>query len=295
METVVYADLFFMINFSMDFLCLFLTSKILSRKFNLVRSLLASVFGGIYANISLLIPLGGIYSIALDASAGVVLTAIAFLSRQEWKRLPLLTLVYTAVSMVLGGFMTALFNLFNRFDIFEPLRSSSGDGISVWLFAALAALSAIITLLGAKGFKKRMSVKEAELELAYNGKRVRLFAMTDSGNLLCDPISGKPCIIADVRALSSILPIAIRRAASAPSDTALLDLVDENDKRRLVFVPTLTASGESVLLGIRLDSIRIIDKGRSYEADAVLALCSTEISRVHLQAVSQSWSLFPET
>ncbi len=288
METVVYADLFFLINFSMDFLCLFLTSKILSRKFNLLRCLSAAIFGGIYADLSLFIPLFGLYSIVIDAAAGIILCTIAFFSRREWKRLPLITLVYIAVSMALGGSMTALFNLFNKTDIFDFLQNSDGDGISVWLFAALAAVSAIITLLGANGFKRRMSVKEAEVELTYGNKSVRLFAMTDSGNLLCDPISGKPCIIVDVKAISPILPQAVKNAARSPSDTSLLDSILQKDKRRIVLVPTLTASGESILLGIRLDCIRIIDKERSYVADAIVALSSASISANEKKALIPS-------
>ena len=57
MEQTVYIDLFFLINFSMDFLGLFLAAKLLERSKRLLRLALAAIFGGIYACVALISPL----------------------------------------------------------------------------------------------------------------------------------------------------------------------------------------------------------------------------------------------
>ena len=276
METTVYVDLFFMINFSMDFLCLYLVSKLLSRRLLLWRGLLAAVFGGIYADVALFFTFGRGISFIIDMLACAVICFIAFFTAREWRRLPIYILVYTAVSMALGGAMTALFNLFNRSGIFEGIKKTDGDGISVWLFALLALISAAITLLGGKAFTGRMSRKEAEIEIVYGQRSVRLRGMTDSGNLLREPISGRPCIVADVDRVAGILPAEIVRI-SREKRFSELDGIDTDIKRRLTLIPTATATGGGMLLGFRADEVRLIINGKTRDAEAVVAL--TELDR----------------
>ena len=81
MEETVYADIYFLINFSMDFLCLFLTARLMSEKLRLGRISAASVFGGVYAVAALLILPSGVWAVAFDIFACVVISLIAFLKR----------------------------------------------------------------------------------------------------------------------------------------------------------------------------------------------------------------------
>ena len=66
MTQTVYVDLYFLINFSMDFLCFFLTSKLLSAKLSFGRTLVASTLGGIYANLALFLPVSVFFSLVID-------------------------------------------------------------------------------------------------------------------------------------------------------------------------------------------------------------------------------------
>ena len=271
METTVYADLFFMINFSMDFLCLFLTSRILNIKLNLLRGISAAIFGGLYAVIALFIPLEGIMGLAVDVAACIILCGISFLKLSAAKKLPIYILVYTAISMALGGIMTALFNLFNKTHLFDGIKGSDGDGISVWLFALLAVISAVITLLSGRFFTHRMARKRVSVRLDYNGETVLLEAFCDNGNLLREPIGGRPCVVADISALRGIIPEEIAHAALS-GDILNTDRLSAPHKSRILLIPTSTASGSKMLLGLRMDGIYVEDKGKMYRVDAVVAL-----------------------
>ena len=271
MERVVYVDLFFLINFSMDFLGLFLTAKLLSRKLSLGRGLLGAAIGGLYADLALFLPLRSVAAALLvDACACGLMCALAFGERRRWRELPLYILVYTAISMALGGFMTALFSLLNRSPWFEGVENTSPDGISVWVFALLAGISGLITLLAGRFFVARTAQRNAQLELRYGGKSLMLRAMTDSGNLLCEPISGKPCIVADIGSLRGLLPEEILRAARKGATE--IDRVSHRHAGNLRLIPTNTASGQGLLLGVRMERI-IVDDGRgAREVDALVAL-----------------------
>ena len=62
METVLYGDILFIINFSMDFLTLFVTGKILHLKTSIASMLLASSVGAVYAIASVMLEGAVIFS-----------------------------------------------------------------------------------------------------------------------------------------------------------------------------------------------------------------------------------------
>ncbi len=287
MQATVYIDLFFMINFSMDFLCLFLCRRLLNLKASIFRGLAAAVFGGLYASLALFFPFGSVTSVIVDILACIILCMIAFFKISEWKRTPLYILVYTAISMVLGGFMTALFNLFNRFSIFDSLKQGDGDGISVWLFALLAIISGGITLLSTGFFKSKTSKRLANVEFTYGKKSICISGFVDTGNLLREPISARPCIIADISELSKILPKEICSLAKSADIFGLEDISAEH-KKRVLLIPTATASGSGMLIGVRMDKISIECKGQFYEADAIAALSNIDLSAEGAKALIPS-------
>ena len=111
MEQTVYVDLYFLINFSMDFLCFFLTSRILRGPIRFGRMTAGAAVGGIYADLALFLPLAGAAALGTDLLACGAICFITYGKKGERRSLPVYVLVYTAVSMTLGGFMTAFFNL----------------------------------------------------------------------------------------------------------------------------------------------------------------------------------------
>ena len=274
MGQTVYVDLFFLINFSMDFLCFFLTSKLLSRPLSPARGILGAAFGGIYSNIALFLNFGQIWSLALDLLACAAMCAIVFGERKRARSLPLYILVFWAISMTLGGIMTALFNLFNRIAIFDEVTQMESDGISVWVFALLAALSGVITLMGGSFFRRRTAQSRATVELCYGGKRIRLQAMADSGNLLRDPLSGKPCVIADIEAVSALLPKDIVMAAREGGGR--LDKIEMKNAKNVRLIPADTVSGKGMLIGVRVEGITVDVGGKSHGVDAIIALAELD-------------------
>lgn len=273
MQTV-YVDLYFFINFSMDFLCLYLTSKLLSQPFSLLRIALAATLGGLYADLSLFLSFGGVWGILFDILSLILICVVAFGKIKNIGRLPLCTVVFVAVSAALGGIMTALYYLFNRTGIFDFMRGGDGDGISVWLFALLAAVSAVLTLAGGRGAAKKMSASDVELEITVGGKTVSLRGMTDSGNLLREPVSGKPCIVADARKLRRIIPQELRDREHILSR---LSTLRGDTGRRIVLIPAVGATGESMLVGLRAERVLIKQDGRVKDADAIIALSELEV------------------
>lgn len=267
----VYVDLFFLINFSMDFLCFFLTARLLHRRPSPLRMLAASAVGGLYADLALFFVAGRLLSLTIDVGVCALMCLIAFGERKKLKSLLLYVPVYTAISMALGGIMTALFTLFNRASFLDT-ESAEGDGISVWTFFLLALISGVLTLLGGRFFRKNTAQTRASVSVSFGGKTVHLSALTDSGNLLREPLSGKPCIVADVGAMESILPKEIIFAVK--NDPTSIEKIAPRYAKSLRMIPTNTATGRGILLGLRAEKITV-DCGKGEKTvDATIALSS---------------------
>ncbi len=273
MEWEVYGDLLFFINFSMDFLCFFLTTKLMHRKLKLVRTLAAAAIGGVYAVLSLFINFLWIPSLMIDIGVCVIICSIAFADKNiKIRSMALLVGIYMVVSMFLGGIMTALFNMLNRSDI--PFGETEHSGsMTILIFIVLSAISGASLLIGGRYIRKSSVDKCVKLNITYNGKTVELNGISDSGNLLKDPISGKRVIVADTCAVLGILPRAVS-VAIGKNDISALSKLSTDAAKRIRLIPSTTAAGEKVLYGIIPDKIIIEFEDKSHEVDALFAPAS---------------------
>ncbi len=269
MVRTVYLDLLFLVNFSMDFLCFYISAYIISVKFPTLRAIIAAILGGIYSDITLFLPTKTFLTLLIDILICIIMCAIVFGKKQG---LVFSSLVYFSVSMALGGFMTALFNLLNRMGFDKlSIEEGEGDGISVWIFAAIALASAVFTLFGGKFFRKKSSIKNIVIKITHEKNTKSLSAIVDSGNLLRDPISGRACIVVDADSVCGVIPREVIRISQSEEFSKICTSeLSVMKKIRLLCVHT--ATGEKMLVGFRADKV-IIDTGKkSYETDVFLVL-----------------------
>ena len=168
--------------------------------------------------------------------------------------------------------MSAIFSLLNRAEL--PLGEVEGDGISAWALAILALVSAGITYFGGRFFKKKMSKRYATVKILMGDKQVTLKAFCDSGNLLRDPITARPCIVADLDALADVVPLPIAEVVRGKS-VAQFSSLGADAARRLRLIPSKTATGEGMRVAMRVDGIFIEGDCGDKELDALLALSPT--------------------
>lgn len=251
---VVYGDLLFLINFSMDFLCFYLTCLLLHKKLPTFRVCLASMMGGIYSVASLFIAQRIENPLLIDILALLVMCFVVFTKKGIGiLRFSKYTLVYLFVSALLGGLMTALFNLFNKYDSFFEEKLIE-EGIDVWAFSLLAIIGAICTMNGGRFFRSSTSKRDALIEIEGESGNVKLRALIDTGNLVHEPLSGKGVIFSSLGAC--------KNALDEDTYKALLLYFDVNKMPECLsfgirFVPSKMICGEVILPAIRFKSIRM--------------------------------------
>ncbi len=268
MQQSVYIDLYFLVNFSMDLLCILITAALMHRKITRIRAILAAVAGGGYAIVALLLNAGGLLGFLGDAVIALALCVIAFHTRRcAFRKTAVCVPIFLLTSMMMGGIMTALYSLLNRLEL--PFETLQGDGLSVWIFALLSAVAGFATLRGGAFMGLSRKTKSVTVCATLFGKDITLCAMVDSGNLLRDPISGKSVIVADLERLSPCLPSSLLRSLEKNTPTEWLTTHQNATAARLI--PAQTAAGSSMLLALVPERLTLTVNGDTYEASYLIA------------------------
>lgn len=265
----IYADLYVLINFGMDLLCLTVTASLLHLPARRWRILLASGMGGLYSLLSLLFSPAGLLGLLFDLLAAMALAGVAFAQRGNGLLRHLrVTGAYFLSSVLLGGVMTALYAFLNRLAL--PLDRVQKDGLEAWIFALLGATAGLATLKGGRLFACSARRRYVTLTATLFGRTVTLRALIDSGNLLQDPLSGRGVIVVDRRALRGLLP---EKLLAADTPQRLTDLLEDYELARLIrLIPVHSATGEGLLPAVIPEQLRVTDRRTTYSGDQLLAI-----------------------
>lgn len=267
MQQVVYGDLFFLINFSMDFLCLFLVAKLLSRPMSTLRFSIASAVGGVYSVISLFLP-QNLFATILDLLCCMAICLIALASREESLRsFVTVNVAYFLASVLLGGMMTAIFSILNRLS--PPLSDlKESSDIPLWILLPVGFFSALAALFGGRFLHKKAQNKTFRLEVRLGGRKVSCLAFCDSGNLLSDPLDGKRVILLDKSLAPLLLPADQKEFFF--SSQAEISSFPPVLAHRLRVIPLKTVGCESFLYALKPDQILVKNAKDSHRVDALV-------------------------
>ena len=233
----IYGEAYLFINFWMDFLSLLLAARLRRAYFHGLRAIAGALVGAVYALIAW--KGGGLLRgfPALFASM-LAVTLISF-GRTGFALFPWVT----ASALLLCGLTDALLK----------------HGVSVPAALVLCGLAAQgICLLQRR--RSETTGNGYQLTIMYHGKRARLSAMRDSGNLLTDAVTGLPVIVAPERAVVSLLPAGVEPAklSTLPPGWRLL--------------PIRTAAGDGMLMCFRADQVLLQANGKARRIDAAIAV-----------------------
>lgn len=181
METVLYADVLFLINFSMDYLSLYAASRLLALPAKTPRLLAGAALGGVYGVLAVAFLWQGWIGalLAFLISCGIVF--VSFGRCGHWKGFFRAVFSVWGIGALIGGFMTVFSGMFHG-----EVAYASGADIPVAAFAVV---------LFVRVASRRAGRGYAEISFDYGENTYVGRALIDSGNLLTDPISGLPVVL----------------------------------------------------------------------------------------------------
>lgn len=274
--TVVYVDVLFLINFCMDFLALVFAGASLHLEIRRAYLAGASALGGGYAVIAALYPGNPVIGACIGIAAAYLLCYVAYGRACRGKRFLCLFAFFFGVSWLLGGMITGAYELLrsffaNREDLF--LAITEGDGEIAFFFLLLLSCAFLLTLV-----KRHLSFGKEEkcvdIIVSAEDRTRRLSAFVDSGNVLCDPLSGRPCIVISKKAATGLVPADVMEVARHGDPRA--GSLSGSSARRIRMIPADTVGGHRLLVGYRADKITVEADRGAYAVEALLAIGGEE-------------------
>lgn len=171
-----YAEVVMLLSFTVEYLLLFGTNSLCGFPTNWKRTVLAATVGSAYTGMCLL---PGITFLGRPLLRGISLCGICLIAYGVSKTAFRKTAVFVLLRMALGGVVAVL-----------------GKG-GLWSVLVGALGISVICIIGFRDKIGRVSY--VPVELNYGGKRVMLTALQDTGNTLCDPVTGRPVLIIDAQ------------------------------------------------------------------------------------------------
>lgn len=260
----IYGDVLFVINFCMDFLSLYISGKLMHMKMSRLRLIIAATTGGIYGVVAVAY-LSGIAEKAASLLLGIIVCMIAHYHKNI-KRFAAVFALFFGVSLFMGGAMTFIYSNLGKYKNYIQVGGAIYtvlDDIPLYVFAIIAVASVLLSWIVGRIFSRKKHTAVCEAIVDFGGKRREIRCMVDSGNLLCDPISGTPVMFISEKE-KDIIPKALHEALDGKTDGLDFDII-----RKLRFIPASTVAGSRVVVAAVPDTVYIKAGGTDYEAKKV--------------------------
>ena len=268
--TVVYIDVLFLLNLTVDYLLLLASARITGEVISRIRLALGALLGAAYAAILFLPGCQWLAHPLCKICSAVLMVLIGF---GRSPRLLRLLLVFFGASAALGGVVLALQLLGAGGLTLENGVLYTGFDVRLLLVTAIvcyAVLSHVFNRAARHGGKRR-DLNPARLILGE--KSLCLTVLQDTGNTLTEPICNRPVMVAEARALEALLPEEID-----PSDPvgSMERLEDADLRRRFRLLPYRAVGVEyGMLLAVRTDRVEL---GSRKLEGLLVALSPTPVS-----------------
>lgn len=320
MVIYLYADIYFAVNFIMNWSLLWLSGRLLGIKLRAWRGVLAASVGALYAVFVLVFNSHVLFTPFSKIPFSFFMVAIAFGPRSLRQLLRQSTYFFMVAIATAGAFIALEYLAPGRYSnlaegarrslyttSWMPLSGVKGHAVAYpgipWWFLLAAVLLAGSTL-GIVWLEMRLhgrlgSNKEIyNAEISFPGSVVHASLLLDTGNTLKDPYTGAPVVVLDPSVFSGVLPSCLLEVAAAGEPIGKGDSMEgsilggigrmgiehEWILNRVRLIPFTSFNGSSgMLFGLRPDSIEVCGKERKVRTDRVtVALSLVSRDREHL-------------
>lgn len=205
--------------------------------------------------------------------------------------------MYAGISAALGGFMTAVYSLANRAGLSGNVSGAelgvSDGGMSAWVFALIAASGAAAAVIGGRRLRLRSSGERMRVTVNIGGREASFEGMTDSGNLLSDPLSGRRVMICELGALDGLIDPATAALIRSGGPASGAARISSSEAAKLRFIPASGTLGDGILCALTPESVTLTNEknGRSHSADLLIAPVPRKLSADGCRALIPPGSL----
>lgn len=204
---IVYIDTLFLTNFACDFFLLYLTRTICKDKSRTYRMIVGALIGAVYSVLMFCVDVMVWQSILASVFVSALIVYVSFKSKTAKEFLTVFAVFYFA-SFILAGISYVVFFAPGFTGITEMALSNGVFyfNINPWAVIVGAALCFLLLFAVERVYTKRL-VQAANMHnvtITYNNKSINIKALLDTGNHVCDPVTGIPVVVCEIQ---KILPL----------------------------------------------------------------------------------------
>ena len=284
MKITIYIDIIFLENLIMNSIILYATAIILKIKPKIIRIILASAIGSIYAIIIYVTQITIYTSVISKAILAVVLIYVAF-NPQNIKKMWKQVAIFYLTSFVFGGVTLYLIYYIKPQEILIKNGLFVGEYIlKVIILGAIVAFIMIKNSL--KIIKTKISSNDmyCNIKLKLDKNIIETKAMIDTGNFVKEPITNTPVVIVESTLLEGVLPNKILNNLENILSGDLSQISIEMQEKyisKLRCIPFSSLGKQNgMLLGIRADEIQIeIEDERKISNNVIIGIYDKSLTK----------------
>lgn len=246
-QLIVYADVLVFVNSIIDYFLLLITAhfnKVLYKNSRLI-------FGAIFGGFSSLYIFVSVKSVIIDffiKSTFCVLMILISFGIINIKFFLRNVVALMSATFVYAGVILAIWQVFKSPKIFIKNSTVYYDVSITFLIISTVLIYLTISIASALLKRNAIAAEKTEIVLKLKNFDLNLTAIYDTGNSLCDLLGNKEVVLTDEKNFRK-----------------LTENFDESElQKRFRVMPCKTVNGNSVLKGIRCDSMLIVKNNREY-------------------------------
>lgn len=249
MQTI-YVDIYFLINFTVDLLSLHIASCFTKIKVSAFGILVSSIVGGLYAVFLVFLP----QKIYINLIGTVLFFSfLLFLCVRGCRfiRKVKFIIAFLLTQIIIGGTVYFSYGIIERSlketDFIEVESSRNLLVLSLVVLLSIGVLKILLML-----FKNNFSEKNVKIKMVVFEKEYEIDALVDSGNFAIDPMDNSPIMLVKPSLAEKIFPYGIPDIYEAQA-------ISEKIRKRVRIIPISTALNSKILLGLRPDSVFVLN------------------------------------
>ena len=280
----IYIDVVLFENLIMNYIILLATGIILKIKIKHLRLIIASLIGAIYSIFGYISNIKAYSNMILKIILSIIIIYVAY-NPQDVKKMWKELLVFYLTSFAFGGAAFALIYIVKPQDIL--MKNGLFLGTYPLKTVILAAIVTFILIIGVfKIVKSKISKKDMfkDIKINIEGKEVQVKAMVDTGNMLKEPISGKPVIVVEHTLLYDILPKEILNNLEKILGGDIESLPDEIKNKyisKLKFIPFSSLGKQNgMLIGIKPTYVEVMQEENTKKEDVIIGIYTSHLLKM---------------
>lgn len=274
-----YIDVIFLENVFMNSIILLATDVILKDKTRILRNIISSTIGAIYAIIIYISHIEIYSNVILKIMLSFAIVYVAF-KPATVKSFIKHVVIFYLTSFTFGGVAFALLYFVRPQDILFQ------DGVLIGTYPIKMILAGgivgfLIITIAFKNIKGRMSKNDmyCNVKIYLKEKYVDITAIIDTGNFLREPITKMPVIVVEKEKLKDIFPNNILDNIDSIINGDNIHLGEFSAKIRAIPFKSL-GKENGLLLGIKVDNVKIYYEDMEHKiTDVIVGIYNGKLSK----------------